>query len=144
MDRKASVIMATEPQLAGLDVSGFKRFIQYDITSLGCSLATRASSHASVIIFFMRHEVLAVNLMQDAGVELSNQAADLLPLQYNNETGQIFTIEAVRTSCFTPVSTSSVLVINTEPMRQIYPYIDGMEMKRHSGSAVIPFFPDGM
>lgn len=114
LERKASVILATESQLAGLDMSGFKRFIQYDITCLGCSLATRASAHASVIIFFMRHEVLAVNLMQDAGVPLSNQATDLLPLQHNNETGQVLTIEAVRTSCFKPANVGFVLRINTQ------------------------------
>lgn len=95
MDRKANVIIATESQLPGLNVSCLKRVIQFDVNPSHSSLLAKASTHASVIVFFMRHEVLAVNVLQAAGVALKAQATELLPLQYNHETDRILSIEAV-------------------------------------------------
>lgn len=90
------MIITTESQLAGICISGLKRIIQYDLTPQSSCLLARACNHASVIIFCMRHEVLAVNLLQAAGLPLTAQAAELLPLQYNQETDRILSIEAVR------------------------------------------------
>lgn len=97
-DRKSSVILATEAQLVGLDLSGCKRIIQFDLSLPLSSVVTRAVSHASVVIFMMQHEVLAVNVLQEAGVALTFQPADPLPLQPDSESGHILSVEAVRTS----------------------------------------------
>eukprot|EP00892_Ulva_mutabilis_P006623 jgi/Ulvmu1/4332/UM002_0055.1 len=95
LEKRTGVIIATESQLAGLHMQNVKRFIQYDITPHSSTLLAKASAHASVILFIMRHEVLAVNLLQDAGVSLNEQATDLLPLQYNQETDRTLSIEAL-------------------------------------------------